>query len=150
MHVLTSGGAPMAVDSGRRPWEPGLPAICREPAAKSAHSVTPETSHPQGLLPLRARSSASRPPTGYAQHQQQILYPCQTCLCQEELSSGTDIGPHHLRSFIGRIQMADAADQLVARQADAGESLRDRAADQFGHVRSLSRAVAQYAVEPAQ
>src|ERR1700712_5907241 len=53
---------PSAFDSGRRPWERCLPAICRAPAANPDTSAVSGTAHLQGLLPLRARSSASQLP----------------------------------------------------------------------------------------
>ena len=59
--------APRAFDSGRRPWELGLPAICRAPAVEPDAAGLSDASHPQGSLPVPGRSSASQTPTPAAE-----------------------------------------------------------------------------------
>src|SRR3990167_2989548 len=56
----------------------------------------------------------------------------------------------HLGLLITRIEVADAADQLVAAQADSGKAWRDGYANQFAHLRPLDGTLAHHAIEPAK
>ncbi|MEQ7921727.1 hypothetical protein ABQX22_21210, partial [Xanthomonas sp. WHRI 1810A] len=60
----TPGSAECAFDSGRRPWELGLPAMGREAVPKPDALVVTGVLGLQVLLPLRARSQANGTPPG--------------------------------------------------------------------------------------
>ena len=65
---LGSGsGSRRGTASGRRPWESGLPTICRVPAAKAVNRGVSDKPYSQHPLPLRARSLASQAPTAFGQ-----------------------------------------------------------------------------------